>query len=71
MKKLRLTMDALRVETFETLTLPWRAFGTAQPRPAGGSVFAAADEDTDASNCRTCDTCQGPNCCGCADSTAA
>ena len=72
MKKLRLSMDALRVETFETLTLPWREFGTVQARQAGGNAaFAAADEDTDASNCRTCDTCQGPNCCGCANSTEA
>jgi hypothetical protein len=63
MKKLRLSLDALAVETFETypaLTLP---VGTVRAR----------EEDTDASNCKTCDTCVGPNCrdCGCLDSTAA
>jgi hypothetical protein len=68
MKKLRLSMDALQVETFETLTLAWREVGTVQARVAVANA-AYADEGTDASNCATCDTCQGPNCCGCANST--
>jgi hypothetical protein len=70
MKKLRLSMDALQVESFDTLSLPWREFGTVHARQGAGTAAFAADE-TDASNCATCDTCQGPNCCGCANSTAA
>ena len=70
MKKLRLSMDALKVETFETHTVVWPMRGTVQARVAVVNI-AFADEGTDASNCATCDTCQGPNCCGCADSTAA
>ncbi|HYW12059.1 MAG TPA: hypothetical protein VE871_08880 [Longimicrobium sp.] len=70
MKKLRLSMDALQVETFETLTVVWREVGTVQARGAVANAMHA-DEGTEASNCATCDTCQGPNCCGCANSTEA
>jgi hypothetical protein len=69
MKKLTLTLDALRVESFQTHTVTWREFGTVRARQAEGGPRHAAG--TEASNCATCDTCQGPNCCGCADSTAA
>jgi hypothetical protein len=63
MKKLRLSLDALAVETFET----YAGFAV----PAG--TVRAREEGTDASNCRTCDTCGDDNCpkCGCKDSTAA
>lgn len=63
MKKLTLSLDALAVESFEPLAAVPAYAGTVQARGAG----------TDASNCATCDTCQGPNCqgCGCKDSTAA
>lgn len=70
MKKLRLSMDALQVETFEPLALAWRERGTVQARAAVANP-AYAGEGTEASNCATCDTCVGPNCCGCANSTAA
>ena len=70
MKKLRLSMDALQVETFETLTLPPSVSGTVQGRQrVVNAVYG--DEGTDASNCATCDTCQGPNCCNCNQSTVA
>ena len=70
MRKLKLGMDALKVETFETLSLPWREFGTVQARQAAGNPAFAAD--TDASNCATCDTCVGDNCnCKCNQSTVA
>lgn len=62
MKKLRLGMDALQVETFETVAVAWPAFGTVQARAA-----AFADEKTDAS-CETCVDCQF---CKCKDSTYA
>ncbi len=57
MKKLRLSLDALAVESFEpaaVLTLP------------AGTVRAREDEDAS-------DTCEGPNCpnCKCKDSTLA
>lgn len=69
MKKLRLRMDELRVETFETMAIDLPEFGTVRARQAeDGPAYAAG---TDASNCATCDTCVGPNCCGCANSTAA
>ena len=63
MKKLRLSLDALEVETFATYP--------ALALPAG--TVRAREEGTDASNCATCDTCGDPNCpnCGCKDSTAA
>ncbi len=63
MKKLRLSLDALAVESFEPHAgITWPA-GTVQARDAG----------TEASNCKTCDTCGAPNCpdCGCKDSTLA
>jgi hypothetical protein len=63
MKKLRLSLDALAVETFETYAGFVPPMGTVQARADG----------TDASNCATCDTCGDANCpkCGCRDSTAA
>jgi hypothetical protein len=63
MKKLKLSLDALAVESFEPLALVAVYAGTVRAR----------EEGTDASNCATCDTCGAPNCpkCGCADSTAA
>jgi hypothetical protein len=69
MKKLRLSIDALQVETFQPLALALPEFGTVRARQAeDGPAYAAG---TDASNCATCETCQGGNCCGCANSTAA
>jgi hypothetical protein len=61
MKKLRLSLDALAVESFDANDTFRHWAGTVEAR----------DDDTDASNCPTCDTCQGDNCkkCGCADST--
>ena len=59
-------MDALHVETFETLTVPWPARGTVQARAAAGTA-ALADEKTDAS-CESCVDCQF---CKCKDSTLA
>ncbi|HEU4456987.1 MAG TPA: hypothetical protein VFR81_28215 [Longimicrobium sp.] len=58
MKKLRLSLDALTVDSFETYPVP-RFEGTVHARAEG----------TDASNCATCETCQGPHCCACRDST--
>ena len=72
MKKLKLGMDALRVETFETLALALPEVGTGQARQGMVNAFAA-DEGTEASDCASCDTCQGPNCDAgkCANSTYA
>jgi hypothetical protein len=68
MKKLRLSMDELRVETFQTMTAAWPEAGTVRARQGeAGAWFAGTGEP---SNCDTCETCKGPNCCGCADSTA-
>lgn len=69
MTKLKLHMDDLRVESFPVLEMVARASGTVHARQGAAVVLGFAE--TDASNCRTCDTCVGPNCCGCADSTAA
>lgn len=44
MKKLRLSMDALQVEAFETLTVVWREVGTVQAR---GADDKAADSPED------------------------
>ena len=71
MNKLRLSMDDLRVESFPTLELVPRESGTVHARQGAAEAVIRGFAETDASNCRTCDTCQGPNCCGCADSTAA
>jgi hypothetical protein len=51
-KKLRLSLDALAVETFGTEETPRRWAGTVK----------AHDAETDASNCATCETCVGDNC---------
>jgi hypothetical protein len=59
MKKLRLSMDALQVETFETLTVTWREAGTVQARAADGQ----ADDARDA--------CAEDQLCKCKDSTLA
>ncbi|HEU0302452.1 MAG TPA: hypothetical protein VFR37_23535 [Longimicrobium sp.] len=68
MKKLTLSIDELQVATFQTLPDRTPELGTVRARQAeDGYAFAA----TDASNCASCETCQGPNCCGCRDSTVA
>lgn len=64
MKKLKLSMDALHVETFETLAIAWREVGTVQGRAAAGTALFA-DDKTDAS-CESCVDCQ---LCKCKDST--
>ena len=51
MKKLRLSIDTLAVDSFETHAAA----------PAGGTV-EAHDAGTDPSNCATCETCVGDNC---------
>lgn len=58
MKKLRLSMDALQVETFETLTVTWREVGTVQAR-----VDGKADESRE--------VCAEDQLCKCKDSTLA
>lgn len=62
MRKLRLSLDALAVESFEACAAFAWPVGTVQAR-----------DGTDASNCKTCDTCGDDNCpkCGCKDSTLA
>lgn len=52
MKKLRLNLDALAVETFGTEVAARRWAGTVEAHAAG----------TDPSNCATCETCVGDNC---------
>jgi len=71
MKKLTLCMDDLQVESFPTLALVERASGTVYARQGAGRAVLLGFAETDASNCASCDTCKGPNCCGCANSTAA
>jgi hypothetical protein len=71
MKKLTLRMDDLQVESFPTLGLVRRETGTVHARQGAAEAIVLGFAGTDASNCATCDTCKGPNCCGCADSTAA
>ncbi|HEX6042202.1 hypothetical protein [Longimicrobium sp.] len=66
MKKLRLAVDALDVETFETMEIPWLVHGTVRARAAVDAA-ALADEKTDAS-CESCVDCQF---CKCKDSTLA
>ncbi len=58
MKKLRLSMDALHVETFETLTVVWREVGTVRAR-----VDEKAEESREA--------CAEDQFCKCKDSTYA
>jgi hypothetical protein len=62
MKKLRLSLESLTVDSFETY-----------PVPSFEGTVKAHDDGTAASECPTCDTEPGPNCpgCGCKDSTAA
>jgi hypothetical protein len=71
MKKLTLCIDNLQVESFPTLELVGRASGTVHARQGAAQAVVLGFAGTDASNCASCDTCKGSNCCGCANSTAA
>jgi hypothetical protein len=71
MTKLKLRMDDLHVESFPTLSLVERETGTVHARQGAAQGVVLGFAETDASNCASCDTCKGPNCCGCANSTAA
>lgn len=71
MNKLKLCMDELQVESFPTLALVEREAGTVHARQGAPQGVILGFAETDASNCATCDTCKGPNCCGCANSTVA
>jgi hypothetical protein len=61
MRKLTLNLDALAVDSFEPDTAALGYAGTVR----------AHDGETDASNCATCDTCQGDNCKGLGNHPAA
>jgi hypothetical protein len=71
MNKLKLDMDDLQVESFPTLVLAPRESGTVHARQGAADAVILGFADTDASNCASCDTCKGDNCCGCANSTQA
>jgi hypothetical protein len=71
MNKLKLSMDDLQVESFPTLERAPRERGTVHARQGAADAVILGFAETDASNCASCDTCKGPNCCGCANSTQA